>query len=175
VGTYGRHYDEKGVERNPNHKGVSFEDEEKIINIGPEFTEPDLRTLVYLNNAPTTFATPGISEQSALGLKVGQTLNPAHFTTIHLTPTSFFDNDDHLVSASPSRLSNVSSAHSRTKSAPVLVGHEYGRRESNKSGALSSTSSEWDVARAYGGPRYDKARSAGAMSSLSVDEKEWEK
>ncbi|KIM77627.1 hypothetical protein PILCRDRAFT_825215 [Piloderma croceum F 1598] len=180
VGTYGRLYDEKGVERTPNHKGVSFEDEAKIIDIGhEEFIEPDLRTLVYhapSNNLAAASAVPGIPKQSALGLKVGQTLNPAHFTTIHLTPTSFFDNDDHIVSASPSRLSNVSSAHSRTKSAPVMTGNEHERRESNKSGgALSSASSEWDVARAYGGPRYDKARSAGAMSGLSVDEREWER
>jgi hypothetical protein len=177
VGTYGRLYDEKGVERNPNHKGVSFEDEAKIIDIGPEeFIEPDLRTLVYhapSNNLAAVSAVSGIPEHSALGLKVGQTLNPAHFTTIHLTPTSFFDDDDHIVSASPSRLSNVSSAHSRTKSAPVMTGNEHERRESNKSGgALSSASSEWDVARAYGGPRYYKARSAGAMSGLSVDERE---
>jgi hypothetical protein len=179
VGTYGRLYDEKGVERNPNHKGVTFEDEAKIIDVGhEEFIEPDLRTLIYHapSNNLAASAVPGIPEQSALGLKVGQTLNPAHFTTVHLTPTSFFDNDDHIVSASPSRLSNVSSAHSRTKSAPVMTGNEHERRESNKSGgALSSASSEWDVARAYGGPRYDKARSAGAMSGLSVDEREWER
>jgi hypothetical protein len=178
VTMFGRHYDDKGIERNPNHKGVSFEDDHKVIDIGHEFSKPDLHTLAYqppMNNASAVSTKPGISEPCALGLKVGQTLNPAHFTTHHLSPTSFFDNDDHVVSASPSRLSNISSSHSRTKSAPVVIRNGHQRRESNKSGALSSASSEWDVARAYGGPRYDKARSTGAMSGLSTDEREWDR
>ena len=188
-GMFGRRYDEKGIEHNPGLKGVTFEDENKVVNIGPK---PDLlRTLTYQAPSNAKSATPNKNKpgimappSSALGLKVGQTLHPAHFTTAHhLSPTSFFDNDDHvLISASPSssRLSNLSSIHSRTKSAPVTINTNHGDgevyRESNwRRGSLSSaSSSEWDVARAYGGPRYGRARSDGAMSGLSVDEREWE-
>ena len=174
----GRNYDEKGIERNPNNKGVSFEDDEKVMDIVYEAVKPDLRGLLYQPPSHNPSAVPtklGIVQPLSLGLKVGQTLNPAHFTTAHLTPTSFFDNDDHVFSTSSSRHSNISITHSRTKSAPVTTENRNNRRESNKSGAMSSASSEWDVARAYGGPRYDKARSAGAMSGMSVDEREWER
>jgi hypothetical protein len=175
-GVNGRLYDEKGIERSRSHKkGVSFEDEdEKVMDIGQALLEDDLRILAYLPPPAQNPITPASSAPvtaTSLGLKVGQTLSPAHFATAHLAPTSFFDNDDHdhVVSASASHVSNVSSsgAHSRTKSAPVMS-HE--RRESE---AMSSSSSEWDVARAYGGARYDKARSAGTASS--VDDREWER
>jgi len=179
---FGRRYDEKGVERNPLRKVVTFEDEdeEKVVDISPEFVdEPGLAYQPLSKNASSAVSSnikPGLlpDPRALIGLRVGQTLHPAHFTTTpHLSPTSFFDNEDHIVSASPSGLSCVSTAHSRTKSAPVMVGD--GRRESNKSSAVSSASSEWDIARAYGGPRYERARSVGAMSGLSADERDWER
>jgi hypothetical protein len=178
---FGRHYDEKGIERNPSRKVVSFEDEEKVVDLGPESAEPELCTLAY--KAPSKNASRAVPHQltlpepSSLGLRVGETLHPDHFMTRNLPPTSFFDNDDHVVSASPSYLSTVSGVHCRTKSAPVKIGNNglLERRESDKSSAQSSASSEWDIARAYGGPRYERARSVGAMSGLSVDEREWER
>ena len=70
-------YNEKGMEGNPNHMGVSFEDETKIIDIRyNEFIKPNLCTLIYpapSNNpaAAVVFAIPGILEQSIWDLKVG--------------------------------------------------------------------------------------------------------
>jgi len=72
----GRHYDEKGIERNPSRKVVSFEDEEKVVDLGPESAEPELCTLAY--KAPSKNASRAVPHQltlpepSSLGLRVGR-------------------------------------------------------------------------------------------------------
>ena len=75
---------------------------------------------------------------------------------------------------SPSYLSVAPGTHSCAKSAPVQIGSDSGLkcRESDKSSAESLALSGWDIVKAYARPRYERVRSVGAMSGLSVDERE---
>lgn len=168
--TSGRNYDEKGIEQGLPHKPIFLEqvaDAEHELPVSPFDSSADT---IDVSGIPT------IHKSQHRDLQAGNSLIPGYTGTSGLSPASIFDNDDHssVVYASSSHVSIISTAHSRTKSAPII---RFKQRDSSSgliSGKSSASSSEWDIARAYGGPRYDKARSVGAMSGISVDSREWD-
>lgn len=166
---YGRQYDERGIECGLPPKIVSFQDDRNLSNKS-EFDGPMLPSLAYL--VPTAHSSV-VQDTSNSGMKAGQTFDANQFATAHILPSSHFDGEDHIISpyASPSA-SHVSfnlSPHPRISSAPI-ISLDGIRPWSNQA---STASAEWDIAQEYAGPRYDKGQSAGAMSGLSVDPREW--
>lgn len=175
---HGRHYDEKGIERGRDP------DDDQVFDVGqyPGYTVPMLTFQPPSENLASVNKPVKLEYHISQELTRTRSLNTLNSAVqiIKLPPLSFFEVEDHnqaafSVSVSPSHVSNISSTHSRTQSAPG-VSFPVSSNLAAKHRPSSTTSSEWDIARAYGGPRYDKAKSAGGMSAFSVDStrREWE-
>ncbi|KII90121.1 hypothetical protein PLICRDRAFT_174904 [Plicaturopsis crispa FD-325 SS-3] len=159
-------------------------DLEKVLDISPDQSPRELTvdTLPHLPSDASGHATPVLHSRNSIP--------PYNFTPL-ISPAEFFkqlDDEDRAStstssrgrtpSPSPSRLSRIRSSyastisqHHRTKSAPGPDKHQ--STKSAKSGK-SMAESEWDIAHAYGAPRWDKAKSAGAMSIPSITLQEWD-